>query len=100
MFRGVAAMPVVTYHYFFRFDQLYGHVNIPVEWTRLGLYGVHFFSDQWFRYLLELAAHCWFVEFSAVSVLPHISRLLGRLVVDIQHCLVCRAVSSVYSNYW
>lgn len=43
MFRGIAAMAVVTYHYFFRFDQLYGHVNIPVEWARLGLYGVHFF---------------------------------------------------------
>ncbi len=43
VFRGLAAMIVVVYHYFYRYEQLYGHEGIPVDWTRLGLYGVHFF---------------------------------------------------------
>jgi len=43
VFRGIAAIAVVVFHYFFRFEQLYGHANVPVDWTRLGLYGVHFF---------------------------------------------------------
>lgn len=43
-FRGVATLIVVCYHYFFRYDYVYGHTDsIPVAWARPGLYGVHFF---------------------------------------------------------
>lgn len=41
--RGVAALAVVLYHYFFRFDEIYGHVGLPHEWARLGQYGVQLF---------------------------------------------------------
>jgi len=43
-FRGIATLIVVCYHYFFRYDFVYGHAqDIPVGWARLGGYGVHFF---------------------------------------------------------
>lgn len=41
--RGLAAIAVVFYHYFFRYDQLYGHSGIATDWTWLGQYGVHLF---------------------------------------------------------
>ncbi len=43
VFRGIAALAVVLYHYFYRYEQLYQHQAIPVQWSRQGLYGVHFF---------------------------------------------------------
>lgn len=41
--RGIAAFAVVLYHYFFRYDQIYGHETLPVEWSYYGRYGVQLF---------------------------------------------------------
>lgn len=41
--RGIAALCVVLYHYFFRYDEIYGHTGIPVAWAELGQYGVQLF---------------------------------------------------------
>ena len=41
--RGIAAISVVIYHYFHRYNQLYGHENLPVEWSLSGRYGVQLF---------------------------------------------------------
>lgn len=43
VFRGIAALSVVLYHYFYRYQELFQHVDIPVAWARPGSYGVHFF---------------------------------------------------------
>ncbi len=43
VFRGIAALVVVAYHFFYRYDQLYQHQDIPVNWSIQGKYGVHFF---------------------------------------------------------
>lgn len=43
VFRGLAVLAVIFYHYFYRYNQLYQHVDIPSAWSRVGLYGVHFF---------------------------------------------------------
>jgi peptidoglycan/LPS O-acetylase OafA/YrhL len=41
--RGLAAIAVVLYHYFYHYDGIYGHqFNVP-EVFRLGFYGVHLF---------------------------------------------------------
>ena len=41
--RGLAALVVVLYHYFYRFDILYGHKGISVEWIHNGKLGVQLF---------------------------------------------------------
>lgn len=41
--RGVAAVMVVIYHYFFRYDEIYGHVGLPVDWAQWGSWGVQIF---------------------------------------------------------
>lgn len=41
--RGIAALAVVIFHYFYRYNDIYGHEYLPVEWTALGKYGVQLF---------------------------------------------------------
>ena len=41
--RGLAAISVVFYHYFYRYDKLYGHPNLSVKWADLGQFGVELF---------------------------------------------------------
>ena len=41
--RGLAALAVVVYHYFFHFDELYGHSDLPVAWSLGGQAGVQLF---------------------------------------------------------
>tara|TARA_A200000159_G_C7338693_1_gene346242 strand:- start:84 stop:1073 length:990 start_codon:yes stop_codon:yes gene_type:complete len=41
--RGVAALAVVIYHYFKRYNDIYGHEYLLVEWASLGKYGVQLF---------------------------------------------------------
>lgn len=41
--RGVAALSVVIFHYFFRYNELYGHQNLAVDWSEYGQFGVQFF---------------------------------------------------------
>ncbi len=41
--RGIAAFAVAIYHYFYRYDQIYGHENIPVNWAYFGQLGVELF---------------------------------------------------------
>lgn len=41
--RGIAAMTVVLYHYFFRFNEVYGHEGLPYAWAEAGHYGVQLF---------------------------------------------------------
>ncbi|MEC7545694.1 MAG: acyltransferase [Pseudomonadota bacterium] len=41
--RGLAAIAVVVYHYFYRYNEIYGHENLPTDWSYLGKYGVHLF---------------------------------------------------------
>jgi peptidoglycan/LPS O-acetylase OafA/YrhL len=41
--RGLAALAVVFYHYFFRYNELYGHHALDVVWAYPGLYGVQLF---------------------------------------------------------
>ena len=53
VFRGIAALTVVLYHYLFRFDQLYELETLSVEGLWLGRYGVHFF------FLISGFVICW-----------------------------------------
>jgi len=41
--RGLAALAVVFFHYFFRYNQLYGHHDLSVNWAHFGKYGVQLF---------------------------------------------------------
>lgn len=41
--RGLAAIAVVLYHYFYRYNELYGHSTIDSSWISYGFYGVHLF---------------------------------------------------------
>lgn len=41
--RGLAALAVVIYHYFYRYDILYGHEGLSTEWAQLGKLGVQLF---------------------------------------------------------
>ena len=41
--RGIAALSVVIYHYFYRYNDIYGHQEIPVDWSYAGKYGVQLF---------------------------------------------------------
>jgi len=41
--RGIAALAVVVFHYFYHYNNLYGHDFQISEWTRFGYYGVHLF---------------------------------------------------------
>jgi len=41
--RGIAALAVVFYHYFYRYNKIYGHENVPVEWISKGHLGVNLF---------------------------------------------------------
>ncbi|PZD73012.1 O-acetyltransferase OatA [Acaryochloris thomasi RCC1774] len=41
--RGLGAVAVVLYHYFFRYSEIYGHPNLSVGWADYGKYGVQLF---------------------------------------------------------
>jgi peptidoglycan/LPS O-acetylase OafA/YrhL len=41
--RGIAASAVVLFHYFLRYDQIYGHQDLSVNWSYMGYFGVHLF---------------------------------------------------------
>jgi peptidoglycan/LPS O-acetylase OafA/YrhL len=41
--RGCAALIVILYHYFYRYDQIYGHDSLPISWFAYGHYGVQLF---------------------------------------------------------
>ena len=41
--RGIASVAVVFYHYFYRYDFLYGYSGINVQWSYVGRYGVQVF---------------------------------------------------------
>ncbi|WP_016954014.1 acyltransferase family protein [Catenovulum agarivorans] len=41
--RGIAALCVVIYHFFYNYHTIYGHATLPVEWSYLGRYGVQLF---------------------------------------------------------
>jgi peptidoglycan/LPS O-acetylase OafA/YrhL len=41
--RGIAALMVVIYHYFYHYNEMYGHQGIPVNWSFVGRLGVALF---------------------------------------------------------
>lgn len=41
--RGLAAISVVLYHYFYRYNEIYGHQQIDTDWIAFGHYGVQLF---------------------------------------------------------
>jgi peptidoglycan/LPS O-acetylase OafA/YrhL len=41
--RGIAVLVVVIYHYFYRYNGIYGHENLTVDWAYIGKYGVQLF---------------------------------------------------------
>lgn len=41
--RGIAALAVLIYHYFFRYDMEYAHQGVPVSWSYYGHLGVNLF---------------------------------------------------------
>ena len=41
--RGIAALMVVFYHYFYHYNEMYGHQSIPVSWSFVGRLGVALF---------------------------------------------------------
>jgi len=41
--RGIAALSVVVYHYFYRIDEIYATGSNEADWTYFGQYGVHLF---------------------------------------------------------
>lgn len=77
VFRGIAALTVVLYHYSFRFDQLYGLETLSVTGLWLGRYGVHFF------FLISGFVICW--------SLSNANGLAAFLV---------SRVSRIYPAYW
>ncbi|MEM9052052.1 MAG: acyltransferase [Bacteroidota bacterium] len=42
-FRGIASLSVLLYHYYKRYDEIYGHEGLPVEWFQHGRIGVEVF---------------------------------------------------------
>ncbi|WP_370661069.1 heparan-alpha-glucosaminide N-acetyltransferase domain-containing protein [Psychrosphaera algicola] len=48
--RGLAALAVVCYHYFYRYNELYGHESVNVGWSHIGKFGVELFL--WLAVLL------------------------------------------------
>ena len=77
VFRGIAALTVVLYHYLFRYDQLYGLETLTVESLWLGRYGVHFF------FLISGFVICWSLSRSSG---------IGTFLVS--------RVSRIYPAYW
>lgn len=41
--RGLAALAVVIYHYFYRYNDIFGHNDIGVDWVSMGKHGVEVF---------------------------------------------------------
>lgn len=41
--RGICAIMVVVYHYFYRYDSIYGYEDIHVMWSYIGQFGVYMF---------------------------------------------------------
>lgn len=41
--RGIAALAVVIFHYFYRYNTIYGHENLPSDWAYFGQLGVELF---------------------------------------------------------
>jgi peptidoglycan/LPS O-acetylase OafA/YrhL len=41
--RGVAAISIMVFHYFYNYNIIYGHVNIPVNWALYAFFGVDLF---------------------------------------------------------
>lgn len=41
--RGLAALAVVFFHYFFRYNEIYGHEGLHVHWSHLGHFGAQLF---------------------------------------------------------
>lgn len=41
--RGIAALIVLLFHYFYQYDSIYGHDGLYVDWSRFGHYGVELF---------------------------------------------------------
>lgn len=41
--RGIAALSVIIYHYFYRIDEIYSINSNETDWTYFGKYGVHLF---------------------------------------------------------
>lgn len=41
--RGIAALSVVLFHYFYQYDNIYRHENIAVDWASMGMFGVELF---------------------------------------------------------
>jgi peptidoglycan/LPS O-acetylase OafA/YrhL len=41
--RGLAALAVVCFHYFYNYNQVYGHENLIVGWSHVGKFGVELF---------------------------------------------------------
>lgn len=41
--RGIAALIVVLYHYLYRYNELYGHKSLSVDWIENGDFGVQLF---------------------------------------------------------
>ncbi len=41
--RGIAAMAIMAYHYFFRYNEIYAHPYTKVAWTNCGKYFVYLF---------------------------------------------------------
>lgn len=41
--RGLAALSVVFYHYFYHYNNIYGHEGLLVDWAQEGKYGVQLF---------------------------------------------------------
>lgn len=41
--RGIAAIFVMIYHYFYRFDVLYKHPHFETKWASIGVFGVELF---------------------------------------------------------
>ncbi|TOO76409.1 acyltransferase, partial [Vibrio parahaemolyticus] len=41
--RGIAALAVVIYHYLYRYNELYTHQDLNLDWAYWGKYGVQLF---------------------------------------------------------
>jgi peptidoglycan/LPS O-acetylase OafA/YrhL len=41
--RGIAALAVVCFHYFYGYNEIYGHENLAVGWSKVGRLGVELF---------------------------------------------------------
>ncbi|WP_162064153.1 heparan-alpha-glucosaminide N-acetyltransferase domain-containing protein [Vibrio taketomensis] len=86
--RGIAALSVVLYHFFYRYDEIYGHKNLSVDWSFSGNLAFTCFYSEWFCYLLDNKSYRTPNGFCCVTFFTTISNILGGCIDYIHNCVL------------